>query len=179
MRNIIFILFVVLLFSECRKPDAKDGSIPQLPPATRTGANMLACKINGKIFTAYGAGGKMSQSGYGVLFAIYQDSTTFISATSQYPTMHIIIGTKYNFILGTYQITQTPFINGGEFDDYTNGTLPLGTNQFNTNSTYGGSVTYTYFDGNILAGTFAFDAVNINDSVIHVTEGRFDIANHY
>ena len=128
---------------------------------------MLACKINGQVVISRGAGGKMSLFGPGVYYAVYGDSNAVIGASSAdvFP-FHLFMGSKYKFALGTYKIDTTPYSQGAQFDE------------FGTTGNYGGTITYTYYDGNILAGTFAFDAVSANDSVIHITEGRFDIQNH-
>ncbi|MBC7553599.1 MAG: hypothetical protein H7257_06430 [Taibaiella sp.] len=98
---------------------------------------------------------------------IYYDSIAVIQATSpDEPYFNLRMGGIFKRSLGTFPITRTPFSKGAVFDTFT------------TNSIYGGSITYTYYDGNILAGTFAFDAVSANGSVVHITEGRFDIQNH-
>ena len=146
----------------------KQASTPlQLPPATHVGANILACKVNGQVVNSKGAAGKMSQFGDGVYYVVSGDSNAVVHATSSGNLpFSLDIGSKYRFALGTYKIEHTPYSSGAGF------------NSFVTDSTHGGYITYTYYDGNILAGTFSFDAVNANDSVIHITEGVFDIENH-
>ena len=171
----IFFSCIIITLCNCKKT----GNPPlQLPPATHIGADILACKINGKIFISKGAGGKFGQMGPGVVYEVFNDSTVYIDATTLNPHYEIAINSIYKFNLGSYQFGDNHFNSGGEYYDDTNGTIPTGINQFNTDMAHSGSVTITYYDGNILAGTFAFDAVNGNDSVVHITEGRFDIQNH-
>ena len=171
----IFFLCIIITLFNCKKTE---NHPPELPPATHVGADFLACKINGKIFISKGAGGKFNQMGPGVVYIVAGDSTIYIDATTLNPHFEVTINSVYKFDLSTYQFGENHFKSGGEYDDDTNGTIPTGINQFNTDKAHSGSVTITYYDGNILAGTFAFDAVNGNDSVVHITEGRFDIQNH-
>jgi len=152
----------LLLYCGCGKPE----TVLQLPPLTHTGANIIAFEINGKVFISSGASGKLSQFGPGVYYEVYGDSNAVISGTADNPGFLISMGSKYKFALGTYKIDTTPFSQGAVYDE------------FKTDSAHGGYITYTYYDGNILAGTFALDVVNANDSVIHITDGRFDIQNH-
>ena len=155
----LFISFMV----SCKKPV---NAPLQLPPETHTGADIVAFKVNGKIYICDNPGGKLSQFTPGVNYGVY-DTNAVVSATSpEQPYFNIRMGGRFTRSLGTFPITRTPFSKGAVFDTFT------------TNSIYGGSITYTYYDGNILAGTFAFDAVSTNDSVVHITEGRFDIQNH-
>ncbi len=94
-RNISFgiLYFIIyLLYTGCNKPP---GNTPlQLPPATHTGADILAFKLNGQVFVVKGAGGKFSQVGPGVLYEVFGDSTSDISATSEKPRFSLDMGSK-------------------------------------------------------------------------------------
>jgi hypothetical protein len=93
------------------------------------------------------------------------------------PRYDIEISFRYNDTLGTYPIIDKyPYF--GYFWDYTKSVSPNDSNQFSPDNTHTGTVTVSYNDGNIIAGTFAFDAVNRKGKVVHVTEGRFDIVKH-
>ena len=171
---IIYCLMLVMLMSDCtKKPSTNSNS--SLPPATHIGANVVACYVNGKVFKA-----SMYSSNLFVRGVDYSmgDSFVVIFATVLDPHYNIEMGSKYQTILGTYAIEQTPIMHGAEYDDFTNSTLPTGNNTFLTDSTHTGTITYTYYDGNILAGTFQFDAVNGAGQIAHITDGRFDIAKH-
>ncbi len=172
MKNIILILFSSFLLCTCSKLD----NTQELPPATHNGANILACKINGKVFVASGTSNNVIATG--VIATIFYDTLINIFAVTNNPHFEIMIFSKFSASLGRFQFGTDHFTNGAEYDDDTNGTLPTGGNFFNTDNIHSGYINYTYYDGKILAGTFAFDAVNGRDSVVHITEGRFDIANH-
>ncbi|MBC7554119.1 MAG: hypothetical protein H7257_09075 [Taibaiella sp.] len=156
---LLFISFMV----SCNKPVVAPL---QLPPETHTGADILAFKANGKIYISKGAGGKLSQFNAGVSYGVYDSNAIIIASSRDASPFYMDISSKFSHSLGTFKIEPTPFSQGATFDT------------FKTNNIYSGSITYTYYDGNILAGTFAFDAVSANDSVVHITEGRFDIQNH-
>ena len=160
-------LLTCMLTSGCKK---QVSTAPQLPPATHVGADIVACKVNGQIIISKGAGGKFSQFDPGVMYGVsggpYDSSAIIFATASGNLPFTLEVCSKYKFALGTYKIERTPYSSGAYF------------NSFVTDSVHGGYITYTYYDGNILAGTFYFDAVDANDSVIHVTEGVFDIDNH-
>ncbi len=149
-----------LLYYGCSKPKKTE---PQLPPLTHTGANVVAFKANGKVCTATSPNGSFNLFTHPIYAVVYGDSNAVISASGYNPDFILTIGSKYRFVLGTYKIENTPYSQGALFQN------------FGTDSTHTGSITYTYYDRNIVAGTFAFDAVNANDSVVHITDGRFDI----
>jgi hypothetical protein len=47
---------------------------------------------------------------------------------------------------------------------------------YETDSVYKGFVNLTHYDGKIAAGTFQFDCRKGSGKVVHITDGRFDIA---
>jgi len=161
-------LLLLLLFS-CHKQ-------PQLPPATHSGANILACKVNGGIFSAQGV--KSIYSDEYVAYSLFTDSVVFIEAETSNPRLEIVIYCMYPGLNIPVQLYFSPYpgSNGAEFYDFSNGTLPTGGNTFQTDSTHVGSITFTYYDGKILSGVFSFDAANSAGVIKHITEGRFDIS---
>mgnify|MGYP001627317650 CR=1 FL=1 len=46
---------------------------------------------------------------------------------------------------------------------------------FRTDSEHTGTVEVKYFQNNIIAGTFQFDATDGEGNIVHVTDGRFDL----
>ena len=153
-------LFLLLLLCSC----GKTTHVLLLPAATHTGVNILACKVNGKVYVVSGGKSRgISFTNLGVAYTAYGDSNMYISSLAEDPSFSLQMGGKFNFATGTYPIATTPYLQGALY------------NQYMTDSAHGGSITYTYYDGNILAGTFAFDVAAGNDSVIHITEGRFDL----
>lgn len=50
-----------------------------------------------------------------------------------------------------------------------------GSNEYKTSNVNTGVINVTHYDGNIISGTFSFDAANDSGEIVHVTEGRFDI----
>ena len=57
-KHLLFLLFFASLSLnlKCKK----ENNEPQLPPETQTGANTLGFKINGKVYTASGKSGLLS-----------------------------------------------------------------------------------------------------------------------
>ena len=53
--------------------------------------------------------------------------------------------------------------------------VPMGHCVYQTTPDYSGTVTVTYYDGNIIAGIFRTDVMNEAGEVKHITDGRFDI----
>ena len=170
MNHKTFLLFALLLnLYGCSKEPS-----PQLPPATHTGANILACKVNGQVYIATNAVAGVFVTVIPVSYIFYSDSTLVVGAagnstlgnTMGTPNFNVSISSKFKGSIGTYSIISTPFNPGGGVynNDYTT-----------ANTTTGGSITYTYYDGYVLAGTFVFDASDSSGHVVHITEGRFDI----
>src|ERR687897_350664 len=54
MKKILFLILFTIVLSACNKNDDYTSSSP-LPPATQTGKNMLACKVDGKSFIHKGS----------------------------------------------------------------------------------------------------------------------------
>ena len=175
MKNILLrLLYLTLFVSGCNK-DNNSGTIV-LPPPSHNGSDVIAFIANKQVIIFQGP---LTFLTPGVAYRLYGDSTVLISASS-FATPNYSISIRCNInandMLGTYPIVSYPYPLHAEFDDFSNGTLATGSNQFKVDSTHTGSITITYYDGTILAGTFSFDAVNANDSVIHIINGEFDIS---
>ncbi len=176
---IFFSLFSIIILTapNCKKTNTKE----QLPPETQEGKFTFGCKVDGKIYTASGMGGLLSNQHISYNL-ITSDSSIYISArNTNNPNFSFDLTIHYLGTLGTYLMKTYPY--EGIFSDYSNGTIPGALNIFTTADSYIGKVTIKYFNGSykpynkgtIMAGTFEMDAVNGNGKIIHITEGRFDV----
>ncbi|MBC7554120.1 MAG: hypothetical protein H7257_09080, partial [Taibaiella sp.] len=76
MKIFTLCLLFVLLNISCKKP----VSAPlQLPPETHTGADIVAFKVNGRVYICDNPGGKLSQFSAGVNYVVY-DTNAVVSA---------------------------------------------------------------------------------------------------
>ena len=109
---------------------------------------------------------------------IGSDSSINIFAGNTDSKFSFTFSIRYSGNIGIYLAKTYPYM--ASFSDNSNGTIPNGTNTFETNDINIGRVNIKYFYGsaspmNGVSGTFEMDAVNANGKVIHITEGRFDI----
>ena len=147
----------------------------ELPPITHTGENMMACRVNGKVVVASESGDDLG-SGSSVRFNESETNELgYITCTFISPRYDIELSFDYDDTLGTYPIIDH-YPRFGYFWDYTRSLSPNDSNQFQPDDTHTGSVTVLYKDNKVIAGTFAFDAINRKGKVVHITDGRFDIA---
>jgi hypothetical protein len=148
-----------------------------LPPLTHTGENIMACKINGQVIIAAENSSDISNPAAVKFSSAPDNELVYIGGVFVSPRYDIEISFRYGDSLGVYPIIDKyPYF--GYFWDYTKAISPNDSNQFQPDKTHTGSINITYNDGNIIAGTFAFDAVNRKGKVVHVTDGRFDITKH-
>ena len=135
-----------------------------LPGATHTGQNVVACYVNGNAFIASGhMPTGMGFFNWGDDYFIYDSLLAIEGSNWNNESIHLSI--KFTG-LGTYNLTQ-------------NNSQPPFAYYQDTGSAFSsinGSVTISYYDGNILAGKFAFDGKSASGSIVHVTNGEFDIA---
>jgi hypothetical protein len=166
----LFVLLAVLLsIAGCDKPKPSE---PQLPPITHEGKNILACKINGKVFIAEGTPTMLNN--VGTSFGYYSDSSISIFGSNDETRNQIYIRFKYLSGKNLFILSDSFPGNKGQVEA-----------AFNTSSNYiyktdsyrTGFVDNLFYNGSILSGTFAFDAINIVGEIMHITEGRFDIGN--
>ena len=148
-----------------------------LPPITHTGENVMACRINGQVIIAAENSSDISNPAAVKFSAAPDNELIYIAGVFVSPRYDIEISFKYSDSLGVYPIIDRyPYF--GYFWDYTKAISPNDSNQFQPDKTHTGSVNVIYNDGNIISGTFAFDAINRKGKVVHVTDGRFYIAKH-
>ena len=155
----------------------KIGGDRELPPITHTGENVMACRVNGLVIIASENSDDMASAST-VKFSYAPDNElVYIAGVFVSPRYDLEISFKYEDTLGVYPIIDKyPYF--GYFWDYTKAISPNDSNQFHPDKTHTGSVHVLYNDGKIISGTFAFDGINGKGKVVHITDGRFDIAKH-
>lgn len=175
----ISLLFILFALTTCQE---------RLPKPTQEGKNTFACKINGKAFIGEDYH-QLFASTKGT-FAAYVVSGDYIIITGSRveKTEDPRIITKKNMWLyvkgikgvGVYELNQFQGNNGAEsYAQYDVEALSPGTHYLTT-APGSGQVNITKLDTvrGIIAGTFAFKAVNVDNpaDAVNVTNGRFDIS---
>lgn len=179
MKNIILAISALLIFNCCNKndDDAPTNPIDQLPPATQIGANTAGCLVNGEAFLP-------DRNSTVPLRLFYLDGKTFSLAISKEidNTSHkvLIFLENVQIELGEEYLLNTKFDDNedNQSGEYTiASTSPPSPNYYTTNSNITGKIIFTNhdFDNAILSGTFWFDAINSEGSILEVREGRFDM----
>ena len=157
--------FLLLTASECEI----EQDFTKLPPETQEGKNTFGCLINGEIFVKGSAPWMHSQ-----INACYFNTQEMLSVgawlhPSGYMRLDVqkpIIGEQNNAYLCSYCS-----------ENYNDNFLCFGGKNI-------GIITLTRFDtvGLVVSGSFSFDGqycdsnlAPIGDSIINVTEGRFDV----
>jgi hypothetical protein len=174
--TILFSLTFLLTASSCKKQNTG----PQLPSETKTGANTLGFKINGKVYTASGKSGLLS-SEYVWGGGPYSDTSVIIGAENSIQKFSFLLVVRYSLLNGLNFTGEYPY--EGFFMDESDGTIPIGPNVYNTNNNYKGIVNIKFTNGSlnplqgstIISGTFEMEAVNNQGKIIKLTDGRFDI----
>jgi hypothetical protein len=153
----------------------EEKKVKQLPPITHTGENIFACKVDGQLMIASENSSQVIGE-FGIKFSHAKaNGLMYIQGSCTSPQYDIELSFQYADTIGTYPlVVNYPFYT--YFWDYSNSATPNASNQYAPDATHTGSINVTYYDGNIIAGTFSFDAVNRKGQVVHITEGRFDIA---
>ncbi|MEZ5046086.1 MAG: hypothetical protein R2831_03750 [Chitinophagaceae bacterium] len=180
MKQLLLILFIsTLSLCACKK---KTISKPDLPPATQTGAFTFGCYIDGKPYST--AGEKiMGVETYAYFSKIKYGSNVCltISTSREEPNQDFYIGIRYKDMeTMDYEVGEDFFEFQGLYGDYSNSTVPTGSNLFETDSTHTLKIHFNKFtgfsSGGILAGTFSGSMINKDGTVIQVTDGRFDLS---
>jgi len=184
MKKIILFFCILPLLSttSCNNDDNNNSQNPasQLPEATQVGANTAGCLVNGEVLLPQGVViGANLVCFYQLINGEYFFSLGYGDNTND-PLKGINVFTSIiQLEEGETYILQNPDDNtisggGGEYSLFSSFSNPI---EYNTNSTYSGELTITRLDtsNSIISGTFWFDAVNTNDEVIEVREGRFDM----
>ncbi len=149
------------MFSSCKKASKET----LLPPATHSGNNIIAFKANGRPIVISGYRSLVYKHTVGANCYYTWNNDLIIDGTTEDRNYRLTIYFKFNNSIGKYDINdQYPY--EAFFSDYS---------FYSVKAKYNGTVTIDYFENGICSGTFAFDAVNGGDSVVHITDGRFDI----
>lgn len=165
----------LLISSECKKHHTNPYSDNGLPPATQTGANTFACRVNGEVWIvkpAFGISvisGGISNDTLGVL------GTTLKKNSDFWGDLYIWIG-YFDSSKQKYSL-----------DDSINSYIMYNTNKscFTRTGGYGvgnakstdGELTLTRVDtvNKIISGTFWATIPTAYCDTLHITQGRFDI----
>ena len=156
---------------------ARIGGDKDLPPITHTGENVMACRVNGHVIIAAENSADIANPTTVRFSSAPDNELIYIGGVFISPRYDIEISFKYQDTLGVYPIIDKyPYF--GYFWDYTKSVSANDSNQFFPDKVHTGSINVLYNDGNIISGTFAFDGINRKGKVVHITDGRFDIAKH-
>ncbi|MCB9222726.1 MAG: hypothetical protein H6582_01010 [Crocinitomicaceae bacterium] len=153
-------------------PCTEDG----LPCLTTTGENMFACKVNGQNWIA---AAPYSIQGPDPLYVEYSELEGWLTINAVNKASD---GTKYEelFVFGRDIYSEkndsirslNPNPNG--FTNY----LPSNCSEYDHDTTKKGTLNIVQLDtvNKIISGTFSMDLFNstCTDSIIHITDGRFD-----
>ncbi|GAC1313319.1 MAG: hypothetical protein NVSMB24_36370 [Mucilaginibacter sp.] len=163
--------------ASCKK-ESPLSELSVLAPATQTGANTMGCLVNGGIFNT--SNGFFSQHVYDS-YAQYRGSYRFsLSGYRQVqPFVYQTVTLQTDSLLlkegQTIPLTKAaPGYGSASYDVSYN---PNNHDTYYTTANNPGALKITRLDmvNDILSGTFTFDGVNAAGTVVHITEGRFDI----
>jgi len=162
--NIIALSFLGLLLCSCWNQNDDPKPVDQLPPYTQIGANTMGCLVDGRVFIP------IKHDLEGKYFGCHDDDLTmYIDRKGE------------RVVIGIWDKTVT---DTGEYDlTYKRAQRevyylpPPYAPGFQTNPLHTGKLHITYWDKqyHIMAGTFYFDAITGDSSIVHITDGRFDM----
>lgn len=177
----LFLFFITLTASKCKKDKTPVDPVSQLPPETQTGANTFGCLVDGKVFVPKGGGLNPRLTCY-YQYIYYPSSTGYVFqvAANDNSMSSVLNAISIGFdsmkvIEGKTYLLQEVYKGGarGNYRHFTNTTL----DDYFTYSPSSGEFLIKKFDeiNQIASGTFWFNAVNIDGDTVHVTDGRFDM----
>lgn len=177
MKKILILLLLFGILGACKNKTNTPPLAPidQLPPATQEGANTAGCLLNGEPFIAE----KRNNIPFSLNYINGEDFALLIGNNSKNRLNDILISIhKTQLEVGkTYALNETFGGNSktGEYEINTG--VPFNSNYYSTNPDITGEVTITAHNFNeaYLSGTFWFDAVNSEGTVVQFREGRFDM----
>ncbi|MBX7204195.1 MAG: hypothetical protein K1X81_02115 [Bacteroidia bacterium] len=162
--NIIALSFLGLLLCSCWNQNDDPKPPDQLPPYSQIGANTMGCLINGRVFIP------REHDLKGKYFGCHDDDLTmYIDRKGE--RVYIGIWDKTVTDTGAYDLTY----KGTQREVYY--LPPPYAPGFQTNPLHTGKLHIRYWDKqhHIMAGTFYFDAIGDDSSIVHITDGRFDM----
>jgi hypothetical protein len=166
------LLFIAFVFSQCKKEPVSPNTDDGLPPATQTGANIFACKVNGQNWIS-----KTGSSNLGG--GIINDS--FFCIGSNPLTTNFLEAFEVrvnNYSSSQYVYTLSDTINQyAKFTTNNSCFEVTGGSGIGRGKSYNGVLTLTKVDNTnkILSGNFWFNIKTDYCDTIKVTNGRFDI----
>jgi hypothetical protein len=170
----IFAIVMIFLMSNCNK---KSPSINSIVPITQNGANTFACKINGTVVYTKTRENSLSTEGIGVMIFPYQFTLSAITSSPRNDFFFIV---KYDGTIGIFPVFSWS-ANNSEYNHVRlftdvdhSGNISGGSNTCVTNDSTMGYIQITKNNSKVFAGTFNFDMNASNNTVVHITEGRFD-----
>jgi hypothetical protein len=171
MKKTIYFLALTVLFIACNKNDDYNSDSP-LPPATQTGKNIFACKVNGESFIHKGS---LINCFYqyvdgGYYFGIHGKNKDQNPSSIYLGTESKTIAENEVYVLTTREDGNA--CGGGFFrrDEFYGDFAE-------TNPEYTGELHITKFDevNQIVSGTFWFDVKHpVTGERVEIREGRFD-----
>ncbi|MCC6683735.1 MAG: hypothetical protein IT247_01565 [Bacteroidia bacterium] len=146
----------------------KDETTPpdQLPPYSQIGANTMGCLVNGRVFIP------REHDLTGKYFGCHDDDLTlYIDRNGE--RVYIAIMDHSVLDTGEYDLTYTIL----KKHIYYRVETGFGGIDYITNSLHTGKLHIRCWDKqkHVMAGTFSFDAVGVDSSIVHITDGRFDM----
>ncbi|MHA3786782.1 hypothetical protein ACX0HA_01125 [Flavobacterium hauense] len=171
MQKLFYIILLTTALSACNKNDDYTSSSP-LPPATQTGKNILACKVDGKSFIHKGS----------LINCFYQlvDGEYYFGISGENNgnnPMGIHLGTFNRTISENEILILSDRANGNTWGAGFFNTSEVDGESSYTNSEYTGELHITKFDPvtHIVSGTFWFDVQHpVTGERVEIREGRFD-----
>lgn len=168
--KLLFPFFCVCMFS-CSKPEVKNEPVP--PSRTDTGANILVCRVDGKLLIYQG-----------ITNAFDGNKVTYHKWNSQIRKSINIranggsLANDVDVELFTWDIEI-----GKEYalSDSVNGYIAKygagsAGNPYYNASQYSGKIVFRRLDDSVAAGDFSFDAYNVKgEKVAAITDGYFDV----
>lgn len=160
-------LFLLPLLFALSSPGCKREE--KMPPQTRAGQEILACKVNGEIHTYRGKGTRLYPSGV--------KCNRAVNGTDSFTEIRAISTKIYNddiwIAVRSFDIeVDRPYILSSGLEDNiavyrSDATYSTGLNS--------GVVTFTRYDEKIASGVFSLTAITGAGGKVEITEGFFDI----
>ncbi len=182
MKKILPLLFLLTAFAACKKENSSNTT--QMPAPTHDGRNVVAWKMDGKVYVAQGGslfGGRWAYGG----IRLNSDTVTkghilFISGTNRETSSALSNTATLKIYCLYYRKTNQPLALGEHpfygLAGYVNySTDPPTVTRGETDSLRTGTVIVTHEDSTTISGTFQMDVANDQGKVFHVTEGIFDV----
>jgi len=169
---IYFILiFSFITISSCSKPDECENPIDCLPQITQIGAQTFGCLINNEPFKP--GGSQLSGPTLQIDYTLIDGQYIFnLSGDNKESNKAIVISIRGEELQENTTYTLSKYERDSNFGEY----LKSGSDH-RTDSIHTGELHISQLDlvDGIVSGTFWFDAINDNNEIVEIREGRFDI----